>query len=302
MIGGRGSRSATAGTARAAGVVAACLVSGACGTPSPAPKGGPPLAAPQTSTSAPSVESTTAAKPYNHPLWVDWTEPDNERPPHAGDGAASFALECDGPIGEAYVLPKGKVTDGGGTVEAALRDYLSEGLLAEHEFRLVRATEDRALFAYDVAGRARSAVIFIKDPWDSERGWWRAESTASCDPAEFPSSDDRLREIEVWTDREGDRVDSRRIVSYRGSELCGWQKIRFLRLNETIRYLRDPSGIFPGGTPGTYRASTKLPNAAVDSGFRRGGAELWLTDDAAYLVTANNVERWPAATYPIGCD
>lgn len=167
----------------------------------------------------------------------------------------------------------------------------------------MRTTKDRALYSYDVAGRTRSAVSFVEEPWDSERGWWRTESSASCDAAEFPASDDKLRRLEIWTDRDGDRVDSRRIVSYRGSEFCGEKDVRFLSLGESPGaglYLRDPGGVLTRRTPRGYLASTKLPGVAVDSGFRRGGAELWLTDDAAYLVTADTVERWPAMS-PHGC-
>jgi hypothetical protein len=47
-----------------------------------------------------------------------------------------------------------------------------------------------------------------------------------------------------------------------------------------------------------------LPPDAVDTGLRRSDAELWLAadGDALYVVSDENVEKWPRAIETIGCD
>lgn len=47
-----------------------------------------------------------------------------------------------------------------------------------------------------------------------------------------------------------------------------------------------------------------LPADAVDTGLRRSRAELWLAadGDAIYVVSGDEVQLWPRAITPIGCD
>jgi hypothetical protein len=49
-----------------------------------------------------------------------------------------------------------------------------------------------------------------------------------------------------------------------------------------------------------YRAGVSVPGNARDTGYRRNGVALWLTDDAAYVV-GPTVERWPRVPEGIGC-
>ena len=66
-------------------------------------------------------------------------------------------------------------------------------------------------------------------------------------------------------------------------------------------YLRDPKGEAAafGWTTGPYRAKTRLPADAADTGWTNGNVDLWISpkDDgsAVYLVRGTIAERWPRA-------
>lgn len=240
-------------------------------------------------------------------MWVDWTEPAERRPARVGDGAASLALECDGRIAAADVF-RSEEYPSYGSPQAALNAYFADrpivptrgvrGAAPPTEYRIERTTKRRVLFSYDVAGRTRAAII-VADDHDPATwaGAWAAESTAACDAAEFPADGDGRRGVEIWLDRNGDRVDSRRVRSYKGLGHCHWQDVRFLKLDERDRvYVRDPGGAWAKWVTRPYAAHAELPASAKDSGFHRDGAELWLTEDPAYLVSEENVELWPRAT------
>jgi hypothetical protein len=121
--------------------------------------------------------------------------------------------------------------------------------------------------------------------------------------------------LQVWTDRSGARVPVTRIQSFAGPAHCSWQSITFLVLDaggggaaskKQQQFLRDPDGELAEFERGRFRAHTALPGRAHDTGLSRAGRELWLAADgsAAYLVSKSDpsdVERWPAATQPIGC-
>lgn len=69
-------------------------------------------------------------------------------------------------------------------------------------------------------------------------------------------------------------------------------------------YVRDPQETYSGDLLSTtYQANSALPDDAVDTGYFRGDRRLWLAADklAAYVVTPENVERWPALTGQAGC-
>lgn len=51
----------------------------------------------------------------------------------------------------------------------------------------------------------------------------------------------------------------------------------------------------------TYDEDATLPHEASNTGYRRDGRELWVTRDAAYLVTGSGTQRRPAFREGIGC-
>lgn len=132
----------------------------------------------------------------------------------------------------------------------------------------------------------------------------------------------------VWTnpgglpaDR-GEGMDARyELRVFQGPDHCGWQRATFMsvvwppgttaRLGEPAdtplrQYVRDPEGVL--GEPELRRGfdiSRELPADAVDTGFRRGDARLWLGPDRGeeflYVASDDHVERWPRNETPAGC-
>jgi hypothetical protein len=167
---------------------------------------------------------------------------------------------------------------------------------------------DRVLLSYDVAGLTKVAVVAADgiEDWDGDTGWG-VESWATCDQSELP--DDVVEPTQVWTDDAGVRVPTSEVVSWPGPEHCDWQDLTFLTLGDGDRdsarqYVGDgPAGDLQTLLLTTYAASVPLPADAEDAGYRRDGLELWLTEDAAYLVAPGDAggERWPRAREPIAC-
>jgi hypothetical protein len=141
---------------------------------------------------------------------------------------------------------------------------------------------------------------------EGDRGWGVA-SYAACDPAEWPPSTSDALGIDVWSNRDGDRVPTSTIQSFRGAEHCGWEDTTFLWLGEGGRdgeFYREPSPDMRRFLLTTYAAEVALPPDARDSGFARDGRQLWLAADgsAAYLVGAGGgAERLPASSRPFRC-
>jgi hypothetical protein len=71
-------------------------------------------------------------------------------------------------------------------------------------------------------------------------------------------------------------------------------------------YVRDPGDVFgDAATASAFDPRAKLPEGAVDTGFREEGTQLWVdpTDRSAiYLVAGTSVERWPLDPDPAVCD
>jgi hypothetical protein len=115
--------------------------------------------------------------------------------------------------------------------------------------------------------------------------------------------------IGVWEDDSGERVPVTTIQSFQGSEHCDWQDITSFLVGpeeNPDQYVRDTAGELAEHLLATFDADAELPDQATDTGFHRGGPQLWLGDDGktAYLVSlddADDVERWPAAKQPIWC-
>jgi hypothetical protein len=225
------------------------------------------------------------------------------------------ALECTFEVfRDGYVTPYEEV-EGSSTPERALAYFIrAVRPIAREGYEVLRQTPDRVVYSYALDGKVLAAVVIDNDqnPGTYLDGWGPGRY-AWCDPAEFPAALDGNHDVQVWTDRAGNRVPTTRVKSYAGPLDCGMQSTTMLYLggDEGPAYLRDPKGRIvhirkhgkkpPALVRGPYRANAKLPRAARDSGFRRDGKALWLTPDAAYVVTDSQVEQWPRMTKAAVC-
>ena len=228
-----------------------------------------------------------------------------EEPARPLPASAKAALECDG---EPYRTGRGDYQDGLATVqdfpETALVDYFSEALFSDElpadGYRVEPREDGRALLSYDVDGRTKVAVITTDGMRDFNGSTgWGVETWAQCDLAEMPADFTEAAGTGVWEDAQGDRVPTARVRSFQGAEHCDWEDVTYLVLGpgDARWYLRDPGGEFDGLLRGAFDPSATLPQDATDTGWRRDGRQLWVTEDAAYLVSLadrQDVERWPA--------
>lgn len=92
-------------------------------------------------------------------------------------------------------------------------------------------------------------------------------------------------------------------TQYAGARHCGWESVSFIEIDRE-QYVYDPGSTIPRDfLAGEPEAHAVLPDDAVDTGLRKGGWELWLAADgqAAYIVTPDDVQKWPHAYEPILC-
>jgi len=259
------------------------------------------------------VEGDPVAHPYTGAMHVEQ---------HFGDhasvkeraGAAFLALECDYP---AYDGGAGDYDSGLESVQAspaqALDDWLEqEGVdIPESGYVVEREDDGRTLLSFDVDQQTKVAVIAADDMSDYEdQTGWGVEAWAMCDPAELGDAFHSDWGQQVWSDVDGNPVPVSRVQSFPGPEHCDWQDITFLYVGPEPHqdtYLRDTAGELSDLLRTTYADDVSLPKDATDSGYHHDGRELWLQPgkpDAAYLVSVTDpkdVERWPAASQPIGC-
>lgn len=255
----------------------------------------------------------SVASPYQGPLVLPQDFGDRATAEERS-GAAGRAVECVYPVGNGgsgdYDSGLASVQD---DPEAALENWLEEegawfSGLPDQDYRVERDDGDRVMFSYDLVDKSK-AVVIVSDgvhDWNDHTGWG-VESWAQCDPAELPAELTEARGIGVWTDRSGVRVPTTVIQSYDGAEHCDWHDIVFLQLGtweDGEQYLRDTEGVLSRSLRSTYDDAVPLPARAEDTGWRRDGRELWLTPDAAYLVSVDDpddVERWPRGRERIAC-
>lgn len=119
-----------------------------------------------------------------------------------------------------------------------------------------------------------------------------------------------------WTTADGCLVRIDVLADRPGPAHCGFQAARVIITgipigarytdeSSSATYVRDPGNVF--GDPATasgFDPHAKLPEGAVDTGFRQQGTQLWVgpTDRSAiYLVAGASVERWPLDPDPAGC-
>lgn len=251
-----------------------------------------------------------ASRPVSGSLTSPRPVPDHPDPVVRA-GAAGTKVDCQGPVHlGGWALDAGGSHTGTAEPRDALEMFLAESLFAfglpDEGYDQVASEPGRMLFTYLVDGRAKVAVVVadgtaVEEQVNTPNGWG-FEVFASCDPAEFaPGSDDELDQT-VWTDRDGNRVPTSTITTMAGAEHCDWQSITFLQLNDR-QYLRDPQHLLAESTVQPYDPDAQLPTDAVDTGYRRGDHQLWLSPDStiAYLVTNNGVEAWPSTTDMVGC-
>lgn len=100
--------------------------------------------------------------PYDGPLFVRATNSGTDWA--ARSGAAGRALRCAGEIYKGYTDGEIPSYGGGAEPQAALQAFLNvgPGSVPETGYRLVRREGDRALFTYDVDGRAKVALTAVK--------------------------------------------------------------------------------------------------------------------------------------------
>ncbi|MEV7888731.1 hypothetical protein ACWD3I_23385 [Streptomyces sp. NPDC002817] len=256
------------------------------------------------------VEGAAPPTPYSGPLYIHgkaWDEEKDDRSDLVDTGAAARALECDGEIYTAGGSEPWSKGDGGETPEEGLEAYfeIEQPDGPREGYRVEREEGGRVLFSYDVDGRTKVAVIVAKDR--KNRPGWGPETSASCDPAEFPASWTDSKDYEVWTDRNGKRVPITVISSSVGAAHCDWQKAHFLGTGEgkdSVLYARDPDGVLGGEMlEAPYRGDVTMPADAKDTGYRLRDWQLWLTDDkgTAYVRTPDGVEAWPRVKKGMGC-
>jgi len=246
------------------------------------------------------VAGAPPAKPYAGPLYVPATDSDES-------GAAGRALECDGKMyagGDAETWSKG---DGGKNPEGGLRAYfdIEQPDVPRTGYRVERRADGRVLFSYDVGGRTKVAVVVAKD--GKNRPGWGPETSASCNPAEFPASFTKAHGYEIWTGKDGKRVPTTVVSSSVGAAHCDWQKAHFLETGDGKNgrlYARDPDGVLePGMLTASYDGDVRMPASARDTGYRYQDWQLWLTPDAskAYVRTPDGVEAWPLVKDGMRC-
>ncbi|MGQ0845408.1 MAG: hypothetical protein ACT4QF_14885 [Sporichthyaceae bacterium] len=247
------------------------------------------------------AQAAPAAKPYDGPL--------------DGKNAAAKALECDGKVfRKSMGLNPDEEIESAKTPEGALANWDGDAMpfshpMARDGYGLAARTADRAMFTYSFEGKVRSVAIAVKDtdPKTYLKGWGVLDA-AWCDPAEFPADLDATGYWEIWTDRDGKRVPTTVLHSGPGSKHCAWESATFIFLSDRTWYVRDPEGLFvreqSSAKPllkAAYDADAELPAAAKDTGYRRDGKRLYLTENVAYLRYADHVEAWPRATKGWGC-
>ncbi|GAB2474494.1 hypothetical protein GCM10027265_25140 [Jatrophihabitans fulvus] len=257
----------------------------------------------------PPAESGRSTRvPFDGPLFV--AKPASAQKPWTG--AAGTVVQCTGRVAPGSGVNTAPFREGsvGDTPERAFADSGFTGSVSTSLLRLERRDGDRALFTSVYGGKVVQALVARYGPAvdgtgrdSSGRGWW-PESWASCDLSEWPAMISDASHVNVWTDRDGRRVDTRRVISWvvdddddkcLGDDTVEVGKRRFVRapFDGTRQYFREP-----------FRTGMPLPSDARDTGWSLDGVRLWLSSSRprAYLGRdASDVEFWPELVEPVGC-
>ena len=119
-----------------------------------------------------------------------------------------------------------------------------------------------------------------------------------------------------WTTPDGCLLRIDVVADRPGPAHCGFEDARVIitgipvgtpysTMGDTAHYVRDPRDVFNDPvTADAFDADADLPLSAVDTGYRRASAELWVVradPSSIYLVDGDTVERWPLDPEPAGC-
>lgn len=132
-----------------------------------------------------------------------------------------------------------------------------------------------------------------------------AEPGSAIDLASEPSDWLQHGTYLRWTDGDGCLVRIDVISHHHGAAHCGWQSMEAITIGRPFgssiasgasagnRYLWDPQAVLPDGPFGVELSLADMPDTALDTGYRRDGAELWRdegNESVLYRVTGNSVE------------
>jgi hypothetical protein len=292
-------------------VLAACTSGGPPPDPTTVAASAPTTETPAPSPTSPMPPPAPATAPSPAPLDLASPRPVPDHPdPVVRAGAAGRFVRCDGPVHTGGWTVDFGGTSGSRTPQAALDAFVAGGSfssLPRDGYRMVGIDAARALFTYEVEGRARVAVVVA----DSRAGieleggadGWGIEVFAACDPSEFGAEERADLFITVWTDADGAAVATDVITSYRGAEHCDWESVTFLSFQDR-QYVRDPAGRLTDGVVAPFELDADLPADAEDTGLRSGVAELWTSpsdDRRVFVVTPDRTEVWPATARLVAC-
>lgn len=244
-----------------------------------------------------------AENSYNGPLYVT-----RAAATHPGAGAAGDIVDCgtwgEGGFSDAAVYGDGATADSPDqALEYARHERIFGGV--QDGLQIAKRETDRVLYVVEVSDIVKQAVIVHDGPATEGAGGpgWYVESWATCDYSELPREFTDSIGLQIWTDSDGRAVPTTKIESWRGPEHCDWQSMTFLDFGAAV-YVRDPQPDLSEYFADAYEPHAELPSSAVETAYRRDGQQLWLSPDRqrAYLGTASNVEVWPRAIKPLGCD
>jgi hypothetical protein len=141
----------------------------------------------------------------------------------------------------------------------------------------------------------------------------------TCGAATDVASEPNWRQYDdyrSWTTADGCLVRIDVLADRPGPAHCGFQAARviitglpigarYTNESTSATYVRDPANVFlDPATASAFDPHAKLPQGAVDTGFRQQSTQLWVarTDSSSiYLVTGASVERWPLDPEPALC-
>ncbi|MBX3031611.1 MAG: hypothetical protein KF809_15800 [Chloroflexi bacterium] len=212
-------------------------------------------------------------------------------------------LECDGrPSSTGRDLNPGDVGGSGPDPATVVLTTMQDGDLVApwSGYEAIAADEDTMLFVYRAGGRVKTAVLLQEGVPPLGSGW-RMIGFRRCLLEELGPDVDLGPDWRIWA-----HPDGRILGSRRNSGHCGWERVWSLlyQRDPQVDYVRDPEHRFRKVVPVPYATGVRLPRGARDTGYRRGGAQLWMgpRKRAVFVVRADGVvERWPRVIGGVVC-